>query len=270
MNINGRAIRHKTFGCGVITALTANTITVSFSEGEKKFIYPDAFREHLVLKDKNMQQCITAQIAKKEAEINQQRQAKQAEQERRQKLLNFSIAANSHAIFDIIPEHVEQICKTYIVSTGRYLSGYSKGQPRIADRLKPNSVCLLTERQNRQPEQQRRIIGAFMVREDFFGKDVHDGLIEGHSKYQIRVPSETNLLFWEHFSQNTTPRWGNTAFKYCSGTVMNHILSEMAQMLGNTEQQESALAFYRYFCKINRLRPLMKINMLENTSKEKQ
>lgn len=261
MNINGQAIKHKTFGCGVVTALTANTITVCFSEGEKKFIYPDAFSEYLVLRDKSMQQHITAQIAKKEAEINRQRQAEQAEQERRQKLLNFSITANSHAVFDIIPEHVEQVCKTYAVSTGRYLSGHSKGQPRIAVRLKPNSACLLTERPGRQPEQERRIIGAFMVREDFFGKDVHGGLIEGHPKYQMRVPSENILLFWELFGQNATPRWGNTVFKYCSGTVMNHILSEMTQLLENTEQQESALAFYKYFCKINCLRPLMEINM---------
>ncbi len=270
MDINGQAIRHKTFGCGVVTALTANTITVCFSEGEKKFIYPDAFREYLVLKDKNIQRHITAQIAKKDAELNRQRQAEQAEQERRQKLLNFSITANSHAAFDIIPEHAEQTCKTCMVSTGRYLSGYSKGQPRIAERLKPNSVCLLTERQSRQPEQERRMIGAFMVREDFFGKDVHDGLIEGHHKYQMRVPPENVLLFWNYFDQNATPRWGNTAFKYCSGTVMNHILSEMTQLLENTEQKESALAFYQYFCKINRLRPLMEISMIEDASKAKQ
>ncbi|MGX8700183.1 hypothetical protein [Caproiciproducens sp.] len=270
MDINGQAIKHKTFGPGVVTALTADTITVSFPEGEKKFIYPDAFREYLVLKDKNMQRHITAQIAEKEAEFNRQRQAELAEQERRQKLLNFPITANSHAAFDIMPEHAEQICKTCIVSTGRYLSGYSKGQPRTAERLKPNSVCLLTERQRERPEQDRRMIGAFMVREDFFGKDVHDGLIEGHPEYRMRVPSGKVLLFWEYFGQDATPRWGNTAFKYCSGTVMNHILSEMTRLLENTEQQESALAFYRYFCKLNRLRPLMEINMIENGSKAAQ
>lgn len=257
MNIKGQAIKHKTFGSGVVTALTAKTITVCFPEGEKKFIYPDAFGEYLVLRDKNMQRHITAQIVKKEAEINRQRQVKQAEQERRQKLLNFSITANSHAVFDIISEEVEHVCKTSIVSTGRYLSGHSKGQPRIAERLKPNSMCLLTERRRGQPEQERRIIGAFMVREDFFGEDVRDGLIEGHPKYQIHLPSENILLFWEHFGEDTTPRWGNTAFKYCSGTVMNHILSEMSQLLVNTDQQESALAFYRYFCKMNHLHPLI-------------
>ncbi len=262
MEINGQAIKHKTFGSGVVTDLTTKIITVCFSEGEKKFIYPDAFREYLVLKDKNMQQHIIAQIDNKEAEINRLRQAKQIERERKQKLLNFSITSNSHAVFNIIPEHVEQVCRTYIVSTGQYLSGASKGQPRTIERLKPNSVCLMTERRSGQPEQERRIIGAFMVREDFFGEDVHNGLIEGHPKYQMTVPSENTLLFWEYLGQDTTPRWGNTGFKYCSGTVMNRILSEITQLLVNTEQKEAALEFYEYFCKMNCLPALMEINML--------
>lgn len=262
MDINGQAVKHNKFGSGIVTDLTTKIITVCFSEGEKKFVYPDAFREYLVLKDKNMQRHMIAQIDKKEAEINRLRQAKQTERERKQKLLNFSIAANSHAVFNIIPEQVEHVCKTYIVSTGQYLSGASKGQPRIVERLKPNSVCLMTERRRGQTEQERRIIGAFMVGEDFFGEDVYNGLIEGHPRYRMMVPSEAPLLFWEYLDQDTLPRWGNTSFKYCSGTVMNRILSEITQLVGNTEQKEAALEFYQYFCKMNCLSPLMEINIL--------
>lgn len=262
MDINNQAVKHKTFGSGVVIELTTKIITVCFSEGEKKFVYPDAFREYLVLKNKNMQRHMIAQIDKKEAEINRLRQAKRVEQERKRKLLNFSIMPDSHAVFNIIPEHVEQACRTYVVSTGQYLSGASKGQPRIIERLKPNSVGLMTERRSGETEKERRVIGAFMVREDFFGEDVHNGLIEGHPKYRMMVPSENTLLFWEYLDQDTMPRWGSTTFKYCSGTVMNRILSEITQLLVNTEQKEAALEFYQYFCEMNCLPHLMEINML--------
>ena len=263
MNINGHAIRHKTFGSGVITAFTESIITISFSEGEKKFIYPDAFKEHLVLKDKKMQAYITAQIAEKKAEINRQRQIEQSEQERRKKLLNFTITANSHAVFDVAPDHTLQVCEAYTVSTGQYLSGYSKGQPKIAVKLKPNSACLFTERAIGKSEQERRIIGAFMVREDFFGEDSRDGLIVGHPKHRMLIPAGNPLFFWELFGQGAMQRWGNIAFKYCSSTEMNYILSQMVQILANTDQQESAFAFYKYFCAINRLSPLIEIETME-------
>ncbi len=259
MNINGQAISHKTFGCGVITALAESTITVSFSNSEKKFIYPDAFKEYLVLKDKVMQQYITAQIAEKEAEINRLRQKEQSEQERRKKLLNFTITANSHAVFDVAPKDTVQVCNTYTISTGRYLSGFSKGEPRIAERLKPNSACLFTERPIGKSEQERRIVGAVMVREDFFGEDFCDGLIEGHPKYRMLVPTGNQLLFWELFGQEAAKRWGSIAYKYCSSAAMNYILSEMVQILANNDQHESAFAFYKYFCTINRLLPLIEI-----------
>lgn len=266
MNLNGQAIWHKTFGCGVISALTESTITICFSEIEKKFIFPDAFKEHLVLKDHKMQQQIASQIAEKEAEINRQRQIEQSVQERRRRLLSYTITANSHAVFDVAPKHTAQVCKTNTVSTGRYLSGYSKGQPRIAERLKPNSACLITERPANKSEQNRRIIGAFMVKEDFFGTDCPDGLIEGHPEHQMLVPSGKALMFWEHFGQGKTPRWGNTAFKYCSAAEMNHILTEMVQLLANTDQQETSLAFYQYFCKINRLQPMMEPETMETAT----
>ena len=55
MDINGQTIRHRAFGSGVITKLAAGTVTVSFAGEEKKFIYPDAFKDFLVMDDKSLQ-----------------------------------------------------------------------------------------------------------------------------------------------------------------------------------------------------------------------
>jgi len=48
---------------------------------------------------------------------------------------------------------------------------------------------------------------------------------------------------------------------------MNQILAEMADMLETTDQRESATAFYRYFCKMNHLRPLREIGAKEAMQK---
>jgi len=42
----------------------------------------------------------------------------------------------------------------------------------------------------------------------------------------------------------------------------------MTELLNQSEQKNTAMDFYRYFCKINRLRPL--INLEECNGKEKQ
>ena len=48
-------IKHVTFGKGVVTDWNGNVIIVCFSAGEKKFIYPDAFSNFLILKNADAQ-----------------------------------------------------------------------------------------------------------------------------------------------------------------------------------------------------------------------
>lgn len=43
-NIIGKQVTHKSFGNGVVTEQTEERIVVQFSSGEKKFLYPDAFK----------------------------------------------------------------------------------------------------------------------------------------------------------------------------------------------------------------------------------
>ena len=263
MNIIGQPIKHRAFGPRIVTAITDGIVTVCFQESEKKFVYPDAFKDFLTLKDQKTQQSIAKLIEDNTAVIQQRNQQEQVESDRRRKILNFKVKANSHAVFNILPEQVEQACKTYTVSTGTYCSGCSKGQPRIAERMKPNSVCLLTACADGQPEKERKVIGAFMVRENFFGEDVHDGIIEGHPQHRLLVPSGYQMLFWKYIN-NTLPRWGNTSFKYCSGDAMNQILSKLVVLLETTPQKETGINFYRYFCKMNLLRPLVQLEAENN------
>lgn len=55
MQLIGQPIKLVTFGKGVVTDWNGKVITVCFSAGEKKFIYPDAFSNFLILKNADAQ-----------------------------------------------------------------------------------------------------------------------------------------------------------------------------------------------------------------------
>lgn len=258
MQLIGQAIRHKTFGAGIITNLSEDTITICFQNREKRFVYPDAFQTFLVSNDPNTQQHIEKQIEERDMQAQKIREARQAETDRAHKLLEFKITASSHTVFDIPLEQIGQVIRRGQVSTGTYLSGRSKGRPRIAERIRPNSACLLTALPNGQTERERCVVGAFMVADDFFGEEAHDGVIKGHTHHRLLLPKEHRVPFWAYFGQGAPSRWGNTAFKYCSGDMINRILSDLTAHLTDEEQTEEAVAFYEYFCRINRLHSLIR------------
>ncbi|MDD3347618.1 hypothetical protein [Oscillibacter sp.] len=259
MQLVGQAVKHKTFGPGVITDFSNKIVTICFSQGDKKFIYPDAFISFLTLKDQSAQSEITAKWDRRLQEENAQQQRLQEEQERRQRIRTMKIAPNSQAAFHVDGTAIDQIFASGAVSSGCYLSGSAKGEPRIPSRLKPNSACLLTECPENSPEQ-RRIVGAFMVEDDFFGDLCGDGMVKIHSEHRLYLHQENSLMFWNYFDHGAViPRWGSPVFKYFSNSTMQQILFDVKESLADTEEGPSVDAFYEYFCSVNRL-PEMKRN----------
>ncbi len=51
MDIINKPVLHKTYGEGKICEVTDQVVTVHFADTEKRFVFPDAFREHLILSD---------------------------------------------------------------------------------------------------------------------------------------------------------------------------------------------------------------------------
>ncbi len=254
MQLVGRAVKHNAFGNGIVTDFSGNIITICFSQGDKKFIYPDAFAHFLTLKDKSMQNEIHTILNKRVQEANNQKQKMQEEQERVNRLRNLKITPNSQAAFNLDSTEIDAIFLSKSAFTGRYLSGHSKGEPRIPNRLKPNSACLLTECPDGTEEKNRRIVGAFMVRDDFFGARCKDGLVKSHDQFIIRLNLKNQLLFWDYFDQNDSlPRWGNTVFKYFSNTTMQQMLQDMKKAMSGSKNEPLLNEFYDYFCEANRL-----------------
>lgn len=254
MQLLGQAVRHISFGEGIIKDISGRYITICFAQSEKKFLYPDAFVDFLKIKDTQKQKLLdeknNQRLELEKAEI----QKAHERQIRRQKIRKMKITPNSQAVFHVELQKAKSIVERGVISTGCYLSGISKGKPRIPRKLKPNSVCLITGLQKGDEERERCILGAFVVREDFLGEYCQDGIIVGHKKHKVFLGSETALPFWDYFEHDGKfPRWGNVPFKYFSNTTMQKILFDMVNRLVDTEQETTVSEFYQYFCNMNRL-----------------
>lgn len=250
----GQPVSHISFGKGIITAVSDQIVTISFAQGEKKFLYPQAFTSFLTLKDPQKQREVNAGYNRALQAEEAKKKQEWEKQERRRQMLTMKIAPNSQAAFQICAKDAESIIQGGTVPTGCYLSGYSKGAPRIPNRLKPNSACLLTALPEGGGERDRQVLGAFMVNEDFWGEHCRDGMVKGHERYRLCLPAGKTLPYWNYFDHGAVlPRWGNVAFRYFSNSVMQKMLFDMAGLFSGTGQEPAAREFYRYFCEINRL-----------------
>ena len=62
MNIKEKEVFHKIWGKGTVIEQTDTLIIVSFSIGEKKFQYPDVFKQFLTLCDSELQEAVVKEI----------------------------------------------------------------------------------------------------------------------------------------------------------------------------------------------------------------
>lgn len=69
MEINNQIVMHKKYGEGKVVSCSDNFILVRFADGEKKFIYPGAFKVSLVAVDPIVQASIIEEINKMEVPI---------------------------------------------------------------------------------------------------------------------------------------------------------------------------------------------------------
>lgn len=78
MNLLDEIVIHRAFGEGKITEFENSYVTVLFEDGEKRFVYPDAFRSFLVLRESDLSEQIEASIKEKEEQelrIHQERES---------------------------------------------------------------------------------------------------------------------------------------------------------------------------------------------------
>lgn len=254
MQVVGEMISHVTFGEGVISGRADQTITVSFPFGNKKFLFPDAFEKYLVLKSKKKQEQVEQMVDTLLIERERKEAVWLKKKKYYERIWKLKVNPNSQAAFGFIKNTAEQVFSSWTLSTGTYLSGNSKGLPRIPQRMHLNSACLLTECPKGRPEKEREIIGVCMVSEDFDGRLCTDGLIHSHDKFKIELEEPEKILFWKYFAAGKTGcRWGNAEIQYFSNRTMQRILQDICKKTVSLEKKKLAEEFYQYFMLVNKL-----------------
>lgn len=257
MQLEGMEVSHMKFGEGKVMELEEKYITVLFHQGEKKFLYPNSFRKYLTLKDKNVQTEMDSMLKHIMLEEECRRAEEISEQERLEEIQNLKIRPDSQAAFGFVENNRESVFSSWTVFAGSYQSGASKGKPKIPVRLKLNSACLLTECPKGVTEKRRRILGAFMLQDNFESSACKDGIIQGHDKYRIQLEEKEMLFYWDYFSEGTEiTKWGNVELKYFPNLTMQKILYDMKQAILDGDRKKEAEDFYQYFCLVNRLKPV--------------
>lgn len=267
LNLINKEVTHQVFGKGNIVKQNDSIIEIHFATENKKFVYPDAFGKYLKLHDKKTAHSL--KIVTQERELERERAEQAREQEKilqrkeqqlrleHEKLMkNHKLHPQSQMVFWCDDEDVSKVFSEWKVFTGVIKSGSNKGKPNKPTRIHQNSVCLLTTRDSRMSEKDRRIIGFYMVKKGFIGKFSEDGYIPAHSEYRLQLSEEEaeKLPFWKYYLNEKSPdkiTWNTGKFRYFDNEWMAQILHDVVSLKNGTEEEELAKSFYEHFCKMN-------------------
>ncbi|MDI3090568.1 malate synthase [Priestia megaterium] len=267
MNLINKKVTHKLFGIGSIVKYNDSSIEIHFASENKKFVFPDVFGKHLKLHDKSVADLLGKIIEKKEMEHNEKERKKEEEKKLQRKnqelrwgleklMKNHKLHSESQMVFWCDTEEQNSSFLEWKVFSGVIKSGNNKGKPTKPIRLHQNSAVLLTAIDSSMPEKDRRILGVYMVNEDFIGKLCEDGYIPAHSKYRLQLTEQESdqMLFWEYYvnersSQKMT--WNTGKYRYFNNLWMAQILLDIVNLKSDPKERELAQQFFEHFCKMN-------------------
>ncbi|KZE37421.1 malate synthase [Bhargavaea cecembensis] len=269
MNLLNKKVTHERFGTGSIVDHSDSRIEIDFGEDNKTFVFPDAFEKHLVLQDESAAHSLEEMIREKESERREEELQKEEEKELERKkhelraeheklMKNHKLHPESQMVFWCEPEEKQLAFSKWKVYSGEIKSGKNKGKPNKPSRLHQNSAVLLTERNSDMPEKERKILGVFMVNEEFIGKQSEDGIVPAHSVYRLQLTEQESarMNFWNYYVNEKSPEkmtWNTGKYRYFDNTMMAQILRDLASLKKDPEEQELAQQFFEHFCKMNQI-----------------
>lgn len=268
MDLLKKQVYHRVFGRGNIVDLSGHFVEIQFPKGNKKFVFPDAFGTYLVLSDEKAAKAVMKMKEKKLIELEKEeiRNAKERVAQlkeqiwmRNERLIkNLKFHPSAQAVFWCREEDLPMVFEDWNVSTGVVKTGENKGRTNRPARLHQNSACLLTVRNPKEPEQNRRILGAFMVNTGFVGKACEDGIIPAHEEYRIQLTEEEadTMSFWNYYVNEKSPKnmtWNTGKYRYFDNIMMAQILRDIVTLKKKASEKETAQRFFNHFCMINRI-----------------
>lgn len=269
MNLVDKQVTHKVFGNGRVVQYDDFYILIDFPTGNKKFVFPDAFETYLTLIDQKAAGFVNKLVQeknKKRAERDEKlRKLEALQYEKQQRLLEDERVAQkrkinprSQSVFWCKPDELSRVFSEWSVFTGTIKSGQRKGEPNHLAQIKQNSACLLTARDAEMPENNRYILGVFMVSENYNATQYTDGYIPAHSKYRLRLSEQESkkMLFWNYYINKRYPHrmtWNTGRHRYFDNKWMAQILKDIVSLKNVPQEQEHIQSFLKYFCHLNRI-----------------
>jgi len=269
MNLINKKVTHERFGTGSIVGHNESKIEINFESENKMFVYPDVFGKHLKLHDKSDAKSLEEIIQKKENELKEEEWKKEEEKKLQRKkqelrveheklMKHHKLHPESQMVFWCDTEEQNSSISEWKVFSGVIKSGKNKGNPNKPVRLHQNSAVLLTAIDSNKSEKDRRILGVYMVHENFVGKMCEDGIIPAHSKYRIQLTEEESnqLAFWEYYVNEKNPEkmtWNTGKYRYFDNLWMAQILLAIISLKSDTNERELAQQFFNHFCKMNQI-----------------
>ncbi len=273
MDLVNKQVMHKVFGKGKVVKYDDSYIKIDFPSGNKKFVFPDAFGTYLTLIDQKAASFVGKMVQEKKKEYEEEKrrleELRALQKKRRQRLLRrerlakrrrtYRIHPCSQSVFWCKEQEIDDVFTKWSVFIGAIKSGQKKGQPRRLARISQNSACLITTRAPNIPEKERRILGVFMVNENFSTKLCKDGYIPAHSEYRIRFSEQEGekMLFWNYYVNERYPHkttWNTGRHRYFDNIWMAQILRDIVSLKDNPQEQGFAQRFFEYFCQMNRIK----------------
>jgi hypothetical protein len=273
MELVNKIVMHERFGRGSVVEYNDAYIKINFALGDKRFVFPDAFGKYLTLIDQKAANLVSKMIQKKEKESRikdlelKKLKIKQHEERRlileRERIVrnskNRSIHPSLQVVFWCKQEDRDRVFTDWNIFTGAIKSGNKKGEPNRLVRMNQNSTCLLTAREPDVPEENRRIIGIFMVREAFSGRLCKDGYIPAHPEYRLRLSEEESekMLFWNYYVNKKYPHritWNTGRSRYFDNILTAQILRDLASLKKESQERERVEGFFNHFCQMNRIK----------------
>ena len=269
MNLINKKVTHKRFGMGSIVKQNDSSIEIHFESENKKFVFPDVFGKHLTLHDKSVANSFEKILQEKEMERKEEEWKREEERKLQRKnqelrlgheklMKNHKLHPESQMVFWCDTEEQNSSFSEWKVFSGVIKSGNNKGKPNKPIRLHQNSAVLLTAIDSSMPEKDRRILGVYMVNEDFIGKLCEDGYIPAHSKYRLQLTEQESdqMLFWKYYVNEKFPNkmtWNTGKYRYFDNSWMAQILRDIVSMKSDSEERELAQQFFEHFCKMNQI-----------------
>lgn len=269
LNLVDKKVTHKVFGEGKVLSQNGDVVEIGFNTENKKFIYPDAFDKYLVVHDAMsanvLKKIIRIQNEKLEAHHLQQEEHRVLQREKQKLRMEYDRITNNHKLHDesqmvfwCTEEEAENALKEWTVFTGMTKSGANKGKINKATRLHRNSAVVITGRDGLALEQNRHVLGVYMVEGTFVGKRCEDGNIKAHTKYKLSLTKEESeqLLFWKYYSNKKTPdkiTWNTGKYRYFDNEWMAQLLVDIVAIKTDVSEKQIAQQFLSYFCKMNQI-----------------